>query len=353
MLSLESQIIIRNLEAFDGAHLLLINPMADELHQSLSKRAASIQVFTQDYTVKRHFEGLAQLIYDAWLAPESLSQRPDALVLWQPKSRPHFQMLMRMLDSLLDTQTDLWLVGHKNAGIKTSLKWLKNHGYQAVNHDNARHCSLIKTKTQTQTKAQADDPGKPIKLDDFETWTEASIEQLHLRWCSYPGVFAQGKLDAGTAFLLQHLPTECFRGASQASMSVLDYGCGSGVVGAYLQQINAGLNITGLDSNALALAASKQTNPEQTTVAGDSLDQVSGQYQFIVSNPPFHQGQNQTLDVSLKMIEQAPEYLTAKGELFIVANRFLAYHQPLIETFGQVDILAENGQYRIYHAQKA
>ena len=45
-------------------------------------------------------------------------------------------------------------------------------------------------------------------------------------WVSYPGVFAAGRVDEGTALLIEALPP------LRSGDRVLDYGCGSGVIGA-------------------------------------------------------------------------------------------------------------------------
>ena len=69
---------------------------------------------------------------------------------------------------------------------------------------------------------------------------------------SLPGVFSHGRLDEGTAFLLRHIPSD-IRGA------VLDFGCGSGVLGAAIKSSNPECEVSLVDSNAFAIESAQRT----------------------------------------------------------------------------------------------
>ena len=55
---------------------------------------------------------------------------------------------------------------------------------------------------------------------------------------------------------------------------------------------------------------------------------------MIISNPPFHDGMQTSLDAAQTLIRGAVRHLNSGGELRIVANAFLPYPDVLDETFG-------------------
>ena len=87
---------------------------------------------------------------------------------------------------------------------------------------------------------------------------------------------------------------------------------------------------------------------------GDWLSEVSGRFDLIVSNPPFHEGRSTSYQPSRALIERAPKLLRRGGELYLVANRFLPYHEPLQQAFGseKISILWDGPRFRVYHGTR-
>ena len=92
-------------------------------------------------------------------------------------------------------------------------------------------------------------------LGDWKTDLALHHTELPPTWVSYPGVFAHGRLDDGSRLLLDSLPH--FPPGSR----VLDYGCGSGVVGYVLRKRVAGIELVLLDVDAVALEAAGENVP--------------------------------------------------------------------------------------------
>ena len=328
----ESRLLERHLHTLAGQRLLLVNPPADELPTRLRAEGCDLRIFHQDLNAARQLEQRGLTVeYGPWLAP---AEAPQRVLLWQMKARAWHALLLDMLQAELPEGTPLWLVGEKRSGIQSSLKPLKQRLGQAEVLDKARHCTLIASRLQAA----------PSRLEDHLQSQQTEVAGETLRWQSLPGVFAHGRLDAGSRFLLEHLPRP-------VEGQVLDYGAGVGLLSLYLQQRFQPQRLVLLEPDALALACARRNLPQAHALAGTRLADAPNGLDWIISNPPFHQRQAQSVDVALALIEQAPAHLRAGGRLLLVANRFLPYHSPLSAAFQQVDIVAENPQYRVYLAQ--
>jgi len=166
------------------------------------------------------------------------------------------------------------------------------------------------------------------------------------QWISYPGVFAADRVDAGTALLIGALPP------LGAGARVLDYGCGSGLIGAAALLQSCAIALDALDSDSVALEAARQNLPSARCVLGRSLGEVgAARYDAILSNPPLRQGIAEDHRFVEHLIAAAPAHLLAGGVLQIVVQRRVALERLLAQHFASVGILAETGRYRVWRAQ--
>ncbi len=185
------------------------------------------------------------------------------------------------------------------------------------------------------------------------TWQSFDLaidgEPQPLALATLPGVFASERVDIGTRLLLDHL-------AIEPGESILDVGCGAGVIGFTALAKGAG-RIELTDVNLLAVAACRRSVAEHgfanaRVVAGDVYGAVEEEcYDLIVSNPPFHQGKAIDYTMPERLIDEASRHLTAGGRLLIVANAFLAYGRRMEERFREVRIVASTRQYHVLEAR--
>ncbi len=324
----ESRLLQRHLPALTG-RLLLVNPPADDFPLRLQQAGAHVRVFHQQLAAARTLQAQGiEVEHDAWLTQAG---EVDRILLWQMKSQPWHGLLLAMLQAAIDHETPLWLVGAKRTGIRGGIRRLSQHGSDVQVLDKARHCTLAQVRLQPC----------PGSLESHYSRCEVRVAGRELAWYSLPGVFAHGRLDAGSRMLLEHLPPKL-------DGRVLDYGAGAGVLAMHVQQQGLGSEWVLLEPDALARACARRNLPEARVVAGTALADVEGRFDWVVSNPPFHQGQARDLDVALQLIRQAPHRLHRGGGLLLVANRHLPYHQPLASAFARVEVLAENNHYRLY-----
>jgi 16S rRNA (guanine1207-N2)-methyltransferase len=165
-----------------------------------------------------------------------------------------------------------------------------------------------------------------------------------------PGVFAHGRVDKGSRLLLDSL--EKLRPEGK----ILDFACGSGVIGCALLAAGARVELTLLDVSALALEASGRTlslnGMKAALLPSDGLSELEGRYDWIISNPPFHRGVSNDLEIAEKFFAEAGTFLTENGRIVIVCNRHLPYASWLQNHFDRVERLDENSDFVIIQAGK-
>jgi len=167
-------------------------------------------------------------------------------------------------------------------------------------------------------------------------------------WVSYPGIFAAGRLDEGTALLLGALPP------LRPGMRVLDYGCGSGVIGAAARAAEPGIALDLVDDDAVALEAARENVPGARLVLGTRLaDTGHGRYGAILSNPPLHRGIAEDRGALERLIAEAPAHLDPGGCLELVVQRRVSVERLLSGSFTGVAIAAETARYRVWRAHSA
>jgi len=131
---------------------------------------------------------------------------------------------------------------------------------------------------------------------------------------TYPGVFASGRLDEGTRFLMETMPA--------VGGHVLDFACGSGPIAQVLKRRHGDARFVLADIDAVSLEAAKEN------VQGAPVHQIArlrdlpaATFDAIVSNPPIHQGVEQSFAVLRDFLATAPDYMATGGEVFVVVQR--------------------------------
>ncbi|MBL0668058.1 16S rRNA (guanine(1207)-N(2))-methyltransferase RsmC [Aeromonas jandaei] len=334
-ISAVSQMLERNQALFVGKRLLVCGALEDDYPRQLATLAQSLTVFTTDYC---YYRSQLAALGEAILFDYQLGGTPrfDALLLLMPKAKAEAQYLLAMMTPLLEAGADLFLAGENRGGINGADKLLAPYGDKPIKRDSARRCSLY--------HGELSKPVAPFDLDSWFGRYQCRAGETELTVLALPGVFSAAELDLGTQMLLATVPA--MKG------SLLDFGCGAGVIGSVLAKRNPGLKVTMVDINALALESSRRTlaiNGLQGEVhASDVYSDITGSFDQIVSNPPFHAGLKTFYAATETFLARAPEFLRPHGSLTIVANAFLRY-QPILEAhFKRTEVSNSDAKFKVY-----
>ncbi|KQQ50789.1 16S rRNA methyltransferase [Pseudomonas sp. Leaf127] len=328
-----SEVILRQAELFQGKVLLAGLP-ADDLMGKLPDAHGWSWHAGESATLEARFEGRTHF------GVEHPADDFEAVVLFLPKARDLTDYLLNALASRLAGR-ELFLVGEKRGGIEAAAKQLHPFG-RPRKLDSARHCQLWQVSVEQAPQATA--------LNDLAKTYEIALADGPLTVISLPGVFSHGRLDRGTALLLEHLD-------KLPGGSLLDFGCGAGVLGAAIKRRNPQTDVVMLDVDAFATASSVLTlaanGLQAQVITGDGIDAAPKGLSTILSNPPFHVGVHTDYKATENLLKKSREHLRSGGELRLVANNFLRY-QPVIESqFGSCDVLAQGNGFKIYKARRS
>ena len=168
---------------------------------------------------------------------------------------------------------------------------------------------------------------------------------------SMPGLFSWDRLDKGTDVLLHHLPF-ALNGYGA------DFGCGTGIIGQkILQRYKDIKKLVCVDRDIRALEAVR-TNLEpwrdkiETRQADLTKPIELPKQDFIVMNPPFHNGKKQSVAIGQAFISNAAKCLKKEGILVFVANTHLPYEKIVAENFSFHRVLSEEHGFKIIEAVK-
>ena len=342
-----SQVLIRNLSSLTAKTPLFINLPEDGFinQYTTANPQCTLRCYNTHYidyldVNKKHgieISGNFDALYQTTLTH-------DMVIISFPKSKAELAFTLAMIEPYLQKEAKIFFVGEKKGGVQSTPKLAQHFLPHIQKIDAARHCLLFGGLYEQQS-----DTSQPFNLNDWFKTYKISIEDIELTVASLPGVFSQQKLDVGTSLLLHNLP-ESMQG------KVLDFGCGAGVISCFIGKKHhaSPVDLSLLDVNALAIASAKQSlmlNKLTANVfASNSLSNVRGKYQHVVSNPPFHQGTKTSYQATEDFLKGIKQYMAPRGDITIVANSFLQYPQMMKECIGHTKTIKVKQGFSIHQS---
>ena len=190
----------------------------------------------------------------------------------------------------------------------------------------------------TQTPTSAHKPGQV----DF-LWRGAKLV-----FETDSGVFSRTEIDKGTEILLNALPEEL-------TGSLLDMGCGYGVIGVTVKKMFPDAEMLMVDVNPraveLAVLNAQKNSVEAEVRVSDIFGNVTETLSDILTNPPIRAGKK----VIYAMFEQAYDHLRPQGHLYVVIRKqqgALSAKAKIEEIFGNCEVINKEKGYYILKSTK-
>ena len=182
-------------------------------------------------------------------------------------------------------------------------------------------------------------------LTGVEPRTVAAIEAI-----SAPGVFGWDKIDKGSALLAESLD-------ARIAGRVADFGAGWGYLSREILKRCPGVaKLDAVEAEHAALAAARRNlvAPEGVDIAFRWHDAAAepglGLYDWVITNPPFHDGKAGDPDIGRAFIRAARMALAPKGRMLLVANRHLPYETAISAAFRAQRCVAETPTFKVIEA---
>ncbi|QCI17149.1 16S rRNA (guanine(1207)-N(2))-methyltransferase RsmC [Buchnera aphidicola (Aphis helianthi)] len=334
LFSQNSQLILRHQNIFKNKKIFFSGNIKDELPIHLYSIKTSIHLSTNynfDINQKNNLNKLS--IYYNLLVSEKIVKNYNTLIYYWPKSKSEAIFQLYNLLSCFSIGTEIFIVGKNSSGVKSVIKILENWVHLSK-LESAKHSILfsgiLKCKTQFTLK------------DFFKThiWENLYIKCL-------PGVFGYKKIDLGSKLL-------AYTFSNKINGEILDIGCGSGFLSASLLKKSRNSVLTMIDNKESAIISSRETlysNQLKAKVFSSNIySNIFNKFDFIISNPPFHDDLQVNFNIIKKIIINSVKYLKKRGELRFVVNSCFNYDFILNKNFKKYNIIEKTKFYKVYQA---
>ncbi len=262
----------------------------------------------------------------------------DYVLIQVPKNMSFFEDILCHLTSCLN--------GHSKIVCSSMVKHLAPTSFDLLNkYIGATSTSLAQKKARlvfaSFEKSTVSSPYPlSVKLDTFKS-----------PFINHSNLFSRDKLDVGTRFFLEHLPTGGFT-------RILDLGCANGVVGIKAKMLNPDSEIIFSDESAMAIESARTNFQNHFLAPADYYwtncfeGQPKDFLDLVLCNPPFHQGNTIGDFIAHQMFQDAFDSLKPGGLIRVIGNSHLGYQQKLKKMFGNSKIVATNNKFMICDARK-
>lgn len=229
------------------------------------------------------------------------------------------------------------IIQPNNQGGKSLEKTLITHFPDAdtESRDKARVIMLIKTEAA------------PPVLAEWVAHTQLRLIP-ETGFYSLPGLFSWDRIDIGSSVLIDHVTGLKGIGA--------DFGCGYGFLSRHILQNYPQVDrLYGLDKDLRAVEACRMNCPDDRVqvMQADCTKPIQGlpdPLDFIVMNPPFHDGRGEDRHLGQAFLQTAAKHLKKGGVCWIVANTHLPYESVLKEYFQAFEEIAKVKGFKILQA---
>lgn len=176
-------------------------------------------------------------------------------------------------------------------------------------------------------------------------WTASVPNGPKLVFTSYPGCFCHRRLDEGGLALAEVVSRELAERESAAGLSLLDMGCGCGLVGLLVATRFEGMKVTLVDSHTRAIEAASENVRRfgvaaECVLADDGLPaRAPGGFDLFVGNPPYYSDYR----IAEVFLETAKRNLKPGGICYTVCKNAAGLEPVQRRYFPEVEIIRRRG----------
>ncbi len=167
------------------------------------------------------------------------------------------------------------------------------------------------------------------------------------------GIFSKDHIDDGTTLLLKYF----IKNNDKKDFTMLDIGCGYGVVGIITKKIfkNSKITYTDINNRAIELTTENiklnNVDTDYEIYQSDLFENINNKFDIILSNPPIRAGKSTIFEIYNKSYE----HLNNGGSLYVVImtkHGAKSTEKELNNIFDTVNCIGIEKGYRIYEAKK-
>lgn len=176
-----------------------------------------------------------------------------------------------------------------------------------------------------------------------------TFKGMEFTFIANDGVFSKRRVDFGTNLLINSLE-------DLSNKTILDLGCGVGVIGILVAKGYKKTSVTMSDVNTHAIDLAKkniQLNGvgNANTIVSSLFDNIDANFDAIISNPPIRAGKT----IVHGVIKEGFNHLNKGGIVYVVIQKKQgaeSMKKVMEETFGNVTLINKDNGYMIYKSVK-
>jgi 16S rRNA (guanine1207-N2)-methyltransferase len=314
-----------------------------------AQAAPFLHRFSGALVCEQSFKPFADALSEAGLEPGSATdaERFDLVLLLPSRQRDETRALLVQAANRVSARGSILTAAANNEGARS------------LQDDAARLFGSVHSISKHKCRAMwSDASARRLDTDLADAWTQAAAPRLVPGTTLYgaPGVFSWDRIDPGSALLAAYLPAD-LQGRGT------DLGAGWGYLSAQVLQRCAGVHALHLYEaermaldlarrNLAELLCSGSTQPTVEYFWHDVRRGLQHEYDFVISNPPFHVGRADEPDLGRQFIRAAAAALRPGGRFWMVANRHLPYESELRQWFTHSQVHAEKGGFKVIEARR-
>jgi 16S rRNA (guanine1207-N2)-methyltransferase len=270
-------------------------------------------------------------------SPDVKTNKVPAVYILLPKNMIEAKHLIARGLSILAEDGQIICAAANDAGGSRLKKILQSFGLEDIHElskNKARAASAVKKNISDAALKEA------LKEGAMQNVLDGSFQSM-------PGLFAWDRADKGSEILAKYLPGDLKgRGA--------DFGCGYGWLSRHILENCKGVeNLICIDADVRAIESCTENLKQFSNVNfvwADLTKEPQKSLDWIVMNPPFHEGKYTNADIGRAFIATAAKSLKKGGQLWMVANANLPYEDVLKAMFSGVDKLFEGHGFKVFCA---